>query len=293
VTAAAVDTTNEELFCPECGYSLRGIDDVDRCPECGHALDRARLTASNIPWTHRGEIGAVKAYLRTVRLVVRHPSRAAADVARPVSFDDARTFRHVTVLVALAALVALLAWGCVEVVRDRPIAMSGTSPTPVRIGWLLEILLAPVIVVALYAFLLAASGLASCFFHPRRLPVERQNRSVALSYYACAPLALTPISIASVLAALLARHYLATRQASAVLIGVVLAAGAVVPLIQAAASILAPLFMLERTTRCGLGRVLFLALALPIGWALLAAMMALGIPAAYLFVAVVIMSLIG
>ena len=46
----------DDLFCPECGYSLRGIDSVDRCPECGHGSERARLTASNIPWTYREEI---------------------------------------------------------------------------------------------------------------------------------------------------------------------------------------------------------------------------------------------
>jgi len=292
VTAAAAPVP-DELFCPECGYSLRGIDDALRCPECGHALDRARLTASNIPWTHRGDIGSIKAYVRTVRLVIRHPAHAADDVARPVSFDDARKFRHATVLVALAPLLALFAWACVEIVRSRPIAMSSTSAAPVRIGWLLQILLAPVIVVALYAFLLAASGVASYFFHPRRLPVERQNRAVALSYYACAPLALTPLSIASVVIALLVRQFLVTRTTSPVLIGVVLAGGALIPAIQVLAAGIAPLMMLRRATHCGLGRALALAAALPIGWALLAVIIAIGIPAAYLFVAIVIMSLIA
>jgi hypothetical protein len=36
------------------------------------------------------------------------------------------------------------------------------------------------------------TGLPSYFFHPRHLPLEQQNRAVALSYYTCAPLACTP-----------------------------------------------------------------------------------------------------
>jgi hypothetical protein len=37
------------------------------------------------------------------------------------------------------------------------------------------------------------TGLPSYFFHPPWLPVELQNRAVALSYYATAPLALMPL----------------------------------------------------------------------------------------------------
>ena len=286
----SVTTVAGDLFCPECGYSLRGIDDVDRCPECGHALDRARLVASNIPWTHRHDIGAIRAYWRTVWLVLRHPSRAAADVARPVSFDDAQTFRRATVLLAMIGPLALLTWLVVEVVTGRPIAMSSTTLPAVRVGWLLEILLVPVIIVAFYAFLLAASGVASYFFHPKYLPIERQNRAVALSYYAAAPMALTTISVMTMSLALLA---LELFSGNAIVSGVLLGLGAAVPVIQVLASIVAPLRMMQRTTHCSVGRVIFAALALPILWALLAAIVAIGIPAAYVFVAAVIMSLVA
>ena len=284
-------TVADDLFCPECGYNLRGIDEIERCPECGHGLDRARLAASNIPWSHRGDIGSIKAYLRTVWLVMRYPRRAAADVARPVSFDDAKKFRHITVLIALFAPLALLIYGCVLVVFSRPMTMSDTASPEIRVGWLLQVLLAPVIVVALYAFLLAASGVASYFFHPRSLPIERQNRAVALSYYACAPMALTPLSIVSLVGALIVRNYLASQPA--VVIGIVLTTFAAVPAIQACMSIVTPMQMMHRTTHCGVGCALLMGVALPILWALLAAVIAIGIPAAYLFVAIVIMSLIA
>ena len=288
MTVAVVD----DLFCPECGYNLRGIDDIDRCPECGHALDRARLAGSNIPWTHRRDIGVMKAYVRTVAVVIRHPSRVAADVARPVSFDDARLFRRVTVLLAMIGPLAVLAWLAVSVVLDRPITISSTAATDIRLGWLLEILVVPVVIAALYAFLLAAGGVASYFFHPRYLPVERQNRAVALSYYACAPMALTTLSIAAIVGAVLARRYLAD-DAPGLSVGVLLAAGAAGPALQAFASIAAPVIMLRRATHCGAGRAFALAVMLPVLWTLLAAIIAVGIPAAYLFVAAVIMSLVA
>jgi hypothetical protein len=288
-TAAAVN--DDELFCPECGYNLRGIDNIDRCPECGQVLDRARLTASNIPWTHRDEIGSVKAYRRTVWLALRYPFRAADDVARPVSFDDAKQFRLITVRLAWLSLVALLMWGCIEVARDRPITMSSTASPVVRIGWALEILAAPVIAAALYAFLLAASGAASYFFHPRWLPVERQNRAVALSYYACAPMALTPISVASIIGAFFIRENFGGQPA--ILIGIALTTCALVPAIQAVMSVATPLLIMRRATHCGIGRAIALVVALPVLWALLGVVILVGIPAAYLFVALVIMSLIA
>ena len=293
----AAPAETPELFCPDCGYSLRGIDASSRCPECGFGLDRARLTASNIPWTHRGGdgggIGAFRAYWRTVRLVILHPTRAAGDVARPVSFDDARRFRRATALIATTGPLALLAWACVAAMLDRPITLSASASPAVRIGWLLEILLVPVIVVALYAFFLAATGVASYFFHPKRLPVELQNRAVAISYYACAPWALTPLTVASVVAAWLAREYLVSQRASATAVGVVLALGATIPLVQAVAMTLSPLRMLQRATNCGLGRAFLLGTVLPVLWALLAIVIAVGIPAAYVFTALVILSLIA
>jgi hypothetical protein len=280
----------DDLHCPECGYSLRGIDDSSRCPECGQPLDRARLSASNIPWTSRRELGRCRAYWRTLWLVIRHPSRVAADVARPVSFDDAQRFRRATVLVAMAGLLPLLAWACIVIVRARPITMSSTASPTVRIGWLLELLLIPVVIVALYAFLLAAAGVASYFFHPKRLSVEAQNRAVAVSYYACAPLAMMPLSVAVIVVVMLFQPV--WRHANVVSLAIVVVAAAV-PVGQVVASVAAPLVMLRRATRCSVAGVMLMAAALPVLWALLAVVIAIGIPAAYLFVAVIIMSLIA
>ena len=42
--------------------------------------------------------------------------------------------------------------------------------------------------------LICLTGLPSYFFHPKRLSIEMQNRTVALSYYTAAPLALAPFA---------------------------------------------------------------------------------------------------
>ena len=287
----ATESSDDAIYCPSCGYDLRGIDNSLKCPECGLPLDRARLHASAIPWTHRAEIGRVRAYVHTVELVIRKPTRAAGDVARPVSFADAQRFRRLTVLVAMIGPVLLFAFAVVLVILDRPITMSPTASTPVRIGWALELGLVPVILGALYAFLLAASGVASYFFHPRTLPIERQNRAVALSCYACAPMALTLPSMLSIFLGLAFVRGVGMNQ-PVVTAGVV-AAASVAPLLQAVSMLNSPVRMLRRATHCGVARAFALAVSLPILWTLLAAVILIGIPVAYCYLALIVMSLIA
>jgi hypothetical protein len=47
------------------------------------------------------------------------------------------------------------------------------------------------------------TGAHTYLFHPKSLGVERQNRLIAISYYACAPLALLPFSAALVAACMI------------------------------------------------------------------------------------------
>ena len=57
-------------------------------------------------------------------------------------------------------------------------------------------------------FLAAATGVPGYFFHPRRLPVEVQNRGIALSYYMCGVLSwLLPAYVLLFIAALLTRQF--------------------------------------------------------------------------------------
>ena len=45
------------------------------------------------------------------------------------------------------------------------------------------------LLVGFLMWLIAITGVASYFFHPKSISVHRQNSGVAMSYYACAPLA--------------------------------------------------------------------------------------------------------
>src|SRR5437773_5368521 len=65
------------------------------------------------------------------------------------------------------------------------------------LGWALEIGIVPAAWMGAWLFLMSAASAVGWWFAPGRLPAERRERAVAISYYACAPLALTPLSLAS------------------------------------------------------------------------------------------------
>lgn len=184
----------DDLFCPECGYSLRGLTS-ERCPECGLLLDFIESDASLIPWERRRAIGRMRAYWQTVFRVIFRNKVFCRAAYRSVSYRDAQLFRWVSILHAYPTL--LLVTGIVYALHPDLIpSMADES------GWLLIGLHWAFLFLALLAF----TGLPSYFFHPRSLPIERQNRAVALSYYGCAPLALGPlVFLESVVGALIWR----------------------------------------------------------------------------------------
>lgn len=169
-------------LCPQCGYDLRGLTSA-RCPECGFDLAAVRSQESRIPWSYRRQLGWLRAYWKTVWLVLRRPREFCLEVARPVSYRDAQAFRWVTLVHAQAAvLAASLAPTVADWVR---------TGRPAATLWLL---IGGIQVWALLA-LAALPGLASYWFHPRHLPVGHQNRAIALSYYAWTPLALALLTV--------------------------------------------------------------------------------------------------
>jgi len=140
---------------------------------------------SRLPWADRREMGRVRAYWRTSWMAAFGPGRLAAAMNRPVSFRDAQRFRHITVLLAWLPSAAWIA-GLWLFGVGMPTADLYRRH---MLGWNLQWLVGAVMVLAAWLFLLGASGVASYFFHPRALSLTRQNRAIALSYYACAPLA--------------------------------------------------------------------------------------------------------
>lgn len=280
-----IAAAEQEVRCPACRYSLRGIDS-DRCPECGTHIDRTLLFAGQIPWVHRDVVGSLAAYWHTVWLVLWRPGRVAGVIHRPVSYLDARRFQHATIWLALIPTMAFVtcALSETELFRVRGFALH-------PLGWLIQLGLLPVGFVALWLFLLAATGAPSYFFHPRSIPVGQQNRAIALSYYACAPLALTPLFAALVGIFLLLRHSATVRNGFPADAYAVAAVAALLLVFIMVSLWRAPLSFLSRATGPSVLRLWGMAVYLPLSWAVLALLIFAGIPGAYVVISLFILSL--
>jgi hypothetical protein len=180
VDADAFLPVPQGLFCPECDYDLRGLTSA-RCPECGFELQALRSLESQIPWAHRRKLGRFRAYWKTVWLVTFRHKRFCREIARPISYADSQRFRWVTGVVAYCSfLLASLAWA----VLDWPTFADAVGEFGVWYGVLVH--------ACVLLFWVTATGAPSCLLHPRRLSIERQNRAIAMSHYACASLACMP-----------------------------------------------------------------------------------------------------
>ena len=173
------NTSDVVFYCPGCFYDLRGSA-ADACPECGAKLDREQLAKSSIPWVHRKGLGA---FVKTAWLATFKTQLFCLEVARPVSLRDARKFRQ-QVVAMLTIVVLLLIAGLLlmledtrdpmeDLWRNRPILMAFLSILPV---------------IPIGVFMLGFTGIHMYWFHPKALPIQQQNRAVAVSHYACAPL---------------------------------------------------------------------------------------------------------
>ena len=295
------------LFCPACGYELRGIDS-DRCPECGLSIDRTAAGQSTLPWSHRRRIGRLRAYRQTVFRAIFHPFRFASEIDRPVSLADARAFRRVTVAFAFApiALVIIAAYvatfesppGWTPLAREfAKVVPNGLAPLILgrpACGWIsvayaMELFVLASTLIATWLWLLAAAAAASYWFHPPTLDMTRQNRAVSLSYYACAPLVATPITVALVVAAVLVRL---RPNPSANVNELMNLIAAVAAWIQLTAWWGVSMTLFRLLTRCGLIHVAAFVTALPIMWAILAMLILGGIVGTAVLLAVVAVTMI-
>lgn len=167
------------LYCPYCSYDLRALSS-DACPECGGAVDEVSLKAVQVPWQNRHEIGKTRALFRTAFRVTFRTKRFCYAVSRPVSYPDARRFqRRMVLLLWLAILVPL---SLAVIPNDSVFKDDNGLFRLLPVGCLLAGLF------GLIPFLFLATGVHTYWLHPKHLSIERQNRAVALGYYACGPL---------------------------------------------------------------------------------------------------------
>lgn len=168
-------------FCPGCGYCLRGLTSA-LCPECGASVADVRAGASQIAWIRRRQIGYFRAFWRTVFQVLFRTQAFCRESARPVSYRDAVRFHLAAVAHAFAGVLAATG---VWMLDD----WTGFVGMVTGVGvWFTVLCYA-----AIWVGLVAASGVHTYWFHPRQLDVAMQNRVLALSRYAAAPLAVVPL----------------------------------------------------------------------------------------------------
>jgi hypothetical protein len=277
-----------ELYCVECGYDLRQLDS-ERCPECGAVIDRSVLGQSIIPWRQRARIGSLRAFWATVWLVFARPQRLAAEMNRPADLDDALKFRRIVAILAMLVLAPASMIGLSAFFGGYMYSPMFVVSDP--LGMSLHALLALCILVGDWLFLITASGVASYFFHPRSLAVEQQNRAIAISYYASAPLACMP---------LVAAFSIAMFKLFEVVIRIrppMYAQVTVLLLVFGTPALLlwqmwrTPVRVLRAATRCGGERQIALSLSLPLMWAALAGLFLIALPAAICMVVMMVISL--
>jgi hypothetical protein len=276
-----------DVFCPHCGYNVRGLAS-SICPECGQQFDRAALAQVKLPWTNRRRIGRFRAYWQTVRMACSRPWQLPDEINAPLLLADAKKFWVITCVLGWTPFLIGAAMLADEV------RQSFTNVTPAPQSTIRAIVSAwPIAFFAAGAllWLLAASGIAGYFCSPKHISIERQNKAIALCYYACAPLAwAAPAAIGLWLASYLLHRF-----------GVI-SYPVVLPLIFG--SLLVALFILLgwylRTLRVirqaakRSGRAIaLLAVALPISWAALFALIAIVLPLMLIYIALFIISRAG
>ena len=181
-TATALD-----IYCPNCGYNLRGLPSP-RCPECGSAVD---LTAASpvIPWRHRQRIGRIRAYLATLWTIIFRTGRIKNEVNAPTGYRDARRFWLITMAIAylpcpLITLALLAAYdrstSLLQIIQQNQYGIDYAAAA-VNLGVIF--------------FLLAATSLPSYFVMGRQMTIVRQNRAIAISYYGCAAWVFAPVAV--------------------------------------------------------------------------------------------------
>ncbi|UCG17748.1 MAG: hypothetical protein JSV19_06900 [Phycisphaerales bacterium] len=187
-----------DIYCQECGYDLRGLTSA-RCPECGRSLASLRSPDPQIPWGRRRELGWFRAYWSTVWMAIYRRRQLWEEMVRPVSYADSQRFRWITIAHAYVPILlgSLVLYGLDARRGPKGIFNNELGHELIAACWPLAS-----VNVGFLMFMAAMTGVMSSFFHPRRLALEQQNRAVALSYYACAPVALSLIPLTLIAGAL-------------------------------------------------------------------------------------------
>ncbi len=271
-------------YCPDCGYDLRGIQSL-RCPECGLKIDPLAVT-SRIAWANRKHIGRIRAFWRTLIGATFSPKALAGAAAGPVEFRSGQIFRWTVVLLASIPIAALLlgvfAWlggtNVVNLLGDNPlqnITFGAAGSWLWGFSWEMAFLwsagatLWPILPLGICFSFFLATAAARFWFAASPLTATLRQRAVAMSEYACAPLAWMILPLLALTGALTVQEQpnntfigTLTLLSFAYFIGFVLILFA---------WWWSTLRLLSRTTHCSAGRLLAAGVLVPVGWIFCAA----------------------
>lgn len=280
-------SVHSEIYCPACGYDLRSLSS-DRCPECGMEIDRSRLGESVIPWIHRKKLGRFRAFWKTCWLATMRPKKLAEEMTRRANLDEALRFRRTVVLITLVVIaLPLTVLIILNALNETPHHLWTTNDLG---GSVFQLLSFPVGWLCIAAWLMLGTGFPSYFFHPSDLPIVQQNRAIAISFYSCAPLAFLPLTLGCCVVVMVGIEYLAGSRTNQILLGAafILAYGPV--LLQFFSIIRCPVALLGAVTH-RTGRQWALGFTLPVAWAVLGFILLVVLPAAWMGLGVMALSL--
>jgi hypothetical protein len=160
-----------------------------------------RSPVCRIPWEHRRELGRLRSFWKTVWLVTFRKQRFCEEYVHTVRYSDARAFQWVTLIhlyvLAMSATVYVYltvpaALKVPNTMQQMMMGLPAVGPTLLDRAYA-EVWPVAILLVCLLLYLFAMTGVAGYFFHPRGLSAQQQNSAIAMSYYACGPLAaITP-----------------------------------------------------------------------------------------------------
>lgn len=202
------DTDTISLTCLHCGYDLRMIQS-DLCPECGQTIERDVEQISQLPWTHRRTKGWLGSYVATVWLASFRLKRFRAEMARPVSYRDARAFFrvHATILsLCVMGAVATFFWFNAGKAKldfsytdfDRLAQAAWWERVftwDIALPLWMGIMFWPLTVVLAGVWAFTSLSLPAWFFASRSLSERERARAVALAHYASATVVWIPLGL--------------------------------------------------------------------------------------------------
>ena len=185
-TIAQASGSDLELFCTKCGYSLHGLPRLV-CPECGDDAGPYLTGEPQVPWLRVSNWRQPAAFWKSVFLIsFRDPGRLRFELLRDIDYRHTRAFAWLAAFFGWLSLP--LAWVMMALLVPKSVFAEVTD-TP---GFWLYASFGCAVTLL---WMLLLSGLHTYFFHPRSLPVGIQNRTLALSYLAAAPLAVLPLLV--------------------------------------------------------------------------------------------------